>query len=98
MVVPNSKSGAWERMPHDKVVRDTKLSSKITDLILEELAKRLNKLQSLTVEHALRKSKVVMGLDSGTGALERDAISSMLVNYNKQTASWDSTNLDLESH
>lgn len=70
-------------MPHDKVVRDTKLPSKITDLILEELTERLNKLQSLAVEHALRKSKVVVGLDSGTGALERNAISSMLVNYNK---------------
>lgn len=79
VVLPNSKTGTWERMSHNKVVRDTELPSKITDLILEELSQRLNKLQPLTIEHALRKCKVVMGFDSGTGALERDAISPTLV-------------------
>jgi hypothetical protein len=66
-------------VPHNKVVGDAKLPPKITDLVLEELSQRLNKLQPLAVKHALRKCKVVMGFDSSTGALERDTISSMLV-------------------
>jgi hypothetical protein len=79
IILPNSKTGTWEGVSHNKVVGNAKLPSKITDLVLEELSQRLNKLQPLTVEHALRKCKVVMGFDSGTGALEGDAISSMLV-------------------
>lgn len=79
IVLPNSKTGAWERMPHNKVMGDTKLSSKIADLILEELTQRLNKLQPLTIKHALGKRKVVVSFNSGTGALERDAIGSMSV-------------------
>lgn len=79
IVLPNSKTRAWERMPHNKVMGDTELSSKITDLVLEELTQRLNKLQPLTIKHALGKRKVVVGFNSGTGALERDAIGSMSV-------------------
>lgn len=58
-------------MSHDQVVVDTQFSAQLSNLILEELAKRLDELQTSTLLHTGRKaSNVVVGLDGGTGALE----------------------------
>lgn len=76
----DGNSWAWEWVAHNKVVWDAELSSKLANLVLEELSQWLNELESLSVHHALWKTtNVVVGLDGGGWALERDGLNNIWV-------------------
>jgi hypothetical protein len=64
----------------DKFLSNVELTAKLADLILEELTKRLNKLEAVARHKTLGDTtNVVVGLDSLRGALERDTLDNVWV-------------------
>lgn len=60
-----------EGVTADKLGRDVKLATKLTDLVLEEFAQRLDQLQAVTGNEALGDTaNVVVGLDGLGRSLE----------------------------
>lgn len=62
-------------MTADKLGRDVKLTTKLTDLVLEEFAQGLDQLQAVTGHEALDDTaNVVVGLDGLGRSLEGDTL------------------------
>lgn len=73
-------AGAGEGVSHDELLVEAELASELADLILEELAERLNELEAVALGHALgQATDVVVSLDGLAGTLEGDALNDIRV-------------------
>lgn len=63
----NGEAGTGEGVSANKLRRDTELSAQFSDLVLEQLAQRLNQLETLALCHPLgQTTDVVVRFDAGT--------------------------------